>query len=262
MRNMKKTSGRDSAPCVGHHLKIAVRVASFGVLFFSLLGTGVAWAGADSFNCSAVIWKTSLALGLIFSLFAWLVYLPFRNTDQLLGNGLLSIFFFLCLFWLFGFAGFYFYFLVAPINVWLRTIALSGVTVALLYRMYIITCDIREAFQVHENLFDRMYCDEGTSITFTRQAVGFLEQARKNRNPFKSIHAYAAMIVAPFVLVLNKLLTPVLGDGHGVFLVSAFFSVPILLWGVEIFVQTIVTMIYYPIKLQRETGKPVLMKDW
>lgn len=259
---MKKNIGNDAAPCVGYHLKIAVRVASFGVLFFSLLGTGVAWAGTDSFKCSAAIWKTSLVLGLVFSLIAWFVYFPFRNTDQLLGNGLLSIFFFLCLFWLFGFAGFYFYFLVAPINIWLRTIAICGVTVALVYRAYIITCDIREAFQTHGNLFDRMYCDEGASITFTRQAVGFLEKARKNRNPFKSIHAYAAMIVAPFVLVLNRLLTPVIGDGDGVFLVAAFFSVPILLWGVEVFVQTIVTMIYYPIKIQRQTGKPVLMKDW
>lgn len=243
-------------------MKIAVRVASFGVLFFSLLGTGVAWAGTDSFNCSVVIWETSLALGLIFSLLAWLIYIPFRNTDQLLGNGLLSIFFFLCLFWLFGFAGFYFYFLVAPMNVWLRTIALSGVTVTLLYRMCVITCDIREAFQNHEDLFDRMYCDEGASITFTRQAIGLLERTRKNRNPFKATHAYIAMIVTPFVLVLNKLSTPVLGDGHGVFLASAFFSVPVLLWSVEIFVQTFMTMIYYPMKLQRETGKPVLMKDW
>ena len=70
------------------------------------------------------------------------------------------------------------------------------------------------------------------------------------------------MMVAPFVLVLNRVLTPVFGEGHGVFMVLAFFSVPILLWGVGILVQTIMTMIYYPIKLQRETGKSVLMKDW
>jgi hypothetical protein len=259
---MKKIITRDYVPRAGDHLEGAVKFASFGVLFFSLLGTGIAWAGTDSFNCSSVIWKTSLILGLFLSVFAWLVYLPFRNTDQLLGNGLLAIFFFLCLFWVFGFAGFYFYFLFAPINIWPRAIALCAVTAALLYRAHIIARDIREAFEKNESLFSQMYCDEGVSITFTREAIGLLEKARKNRNPFKSIHAYAAMIIAPFVLVLNRLLTPVLGDGHGVFLVSAFFSVPVLLWGVEIFVQTIVTMIYYPIKLQHETGKPVIIKDW
>lgn len=262
MKNMKSDTHSEGASGVGDHLKVAVRFASFGVLFFSLFGTAIAWAGTDSFNCSAIIWETSLLLGILCSLFAWLVYLPFRNTDQLLGNGLLSIFIFLCLFWLFGFGGFYFYFLFAPINLWLRIIALSSVTIALIYRAYIIPCDIKEAFQKHKRLFDRMYCDEGTFFTFSRQAIGLIEKSRKNRNPFKSVHAYAAMIVAPFVLVLNRVLSPVLGDGHGVFLVLAFFSVPMLLWGVEIFMQAIVTMIYYPIKLQRATGKPVLMKDW
>lgn len=246
----------------GDHLKVVVRAASFGVLFFSLFGTAIAWAGTQSFNCSPTIWKTSLLLGLFFSTFAWLVYFPFRNTDKLLGNGLLSIFIFLCLFWLFGFAGFYFYFLFAPINLWVRVMALSSVTMALFYRAYVIACDIKQAFQRHKELFDRMYCDEGMFFTFSRQSIDLLTKSRKNRNPFKSIHAYATMILSPFMMVLNKMLTPVLGDGHGVFLVFTFFSIPMLLWMIEIFTQAIITMIYYPIKLQRTTGKPVLMKDW
>jgi hypothetical protein len=259
---MKESTDRDDTSHVGDHLKIAVRLASFCVLFFSLFGTGIAWAGTESFNCSKIIWQTSLALGLTFSLLVWFVYLPFRNTNQLLGNGLLSIFFFLCAFLVFGFSGFYFYFLFAPINDFTRSVALSGMTATLLYRVYVIANDIKEAFQKDKNLFERMYCDEGASITFSRQAVGFLDRARKDRNPLKSIYVYAAMALSPFVLILNKLLTPAFGDGHGVFLISAFFSAPILLWGTDIFVQTIVTMIYYPIKLQKETEKPVLMKDW
>jgi hypothetical protein len=63
-----------------------------------------------------------------------------------------------------------------------------------------------------------MYCDEGEVFTFCREAVGVLEKARTNRNPFKSVHVYAATIVEPFTLSLNKILTPTLGDGHGVFL--------------------------------------------
>jgi hypothetical protein len=204
----------------------------------------------------------SLALNSSLSLLTWLVYFPFKNTDKLLGNGLLALFVLFSLFWVFGFAGFYFYFLFAPISIWSRIIALIGFTTALLYRAYIIMCDISEAFQKHEKLFDCMYCDEGTAFTFTREAVGLLEKSRRDRNPFKSIHAYAAMIVAPFVLVLNRVLTPVFGDGHGVFIVLVFFSAPLLLWGIGIVVQTIITMIYYPFKLQQETGKPVLMKNW
>jgi hypothetical protein len=107
-----------------------------------------------------------------------------------------------------------------------------------------------------------MYHNNGATITFNREAIGLLQEARKDRNPFKSVYLYAAMLVSPVALTLNRLLSPVMGDGHGVFAVAAFFSVPILQWGVEIFVQTIAAMVYYPIKLQKETGKSVLLKDW
>jgi hypothetical protein len=107
-----------------------------------------------------------------------------------------------------------------------------------------------------------MYHDEGEAFTFSRQAVDLLEKARRNRNPFKSVHSYAAIILAPFILTLNRISTPFFGDEHGVFLFLAFLSLPILLWTVEIFTQTFITMVYYPIKIHRATEKQVLMKNW
>lgn len=259
---MRRTLRKDDAGGAGDQLRKMVQFGSFGGLFFSLFGTGLIWAGADSFNCPAIIWKGSMIMNFVLFVLTWATYLPFRSTDLLLGNGLLTAFILISFFWLFGLAGFYFYFLFAPMNIWPRLIALIGVTAMLSRRAYIINSDIREALRKHKNLFNQMYCDEGASITFKREAIGLLEKSRRDRNPFKSIHAYAAIAVTPFVLVLNRLLTPVLGEGHGVFLVLAFFAVPMLLWGVGIFVQAIMTMIYYPIKLQRATGKPVLLKDW
>jgi hypothetical protein len=259
---MKTQFEQEYLPSVGEHLKRLSVLASFGGLFLSLSGTSFIWAGTDTFNCSTMIWKVSLALNLFLFSLTWLAYLPFRNTDRLLGNGLLSIFMLLSLFWLFGFSMFYFYLLFAPISILPRTVALVGVTTMLLYRAYVIIRDIEEAFRNKGNLFGRMYCHEGTSITFNRKAIGLLEKARRDRNPFKSVHFYVAMLLTPFSLSLDGLLAPILGSGHGVFIALAFLSIPILFWGVEIFVQTIITMIYYPIKLQQETGKPVLLKDW
>jgi hypothetical protein len=107
-----------------------------------------------------------------------------------------------------------------------------------------------------------MYHDEGEAFTFSRQAVDLLEKAKRNRNPFKSVHSYAAIILAPFILTLNRISTPFFGDEHGVFLFLAFLSLPILLWTVEIFTQTFITMVYYPIKIHGATEKQVLMKNW
>jgi len=132
----------------------------------------------------------------------------------------------------------------------------------LIHRAYIINFDIKEVFRKNKKLFAEMYHDEGEVFTFSRQAVGLLEKARRNRNPFNSIHLYAAIILAPFTLTLNRISTPLLGDGHGVFLFLAFLSLPILLWTVEIFTQTFITMVYYPIKIHRATEKQVLMKNW
>lgn len=253
---------QDDSPQVGAHLKLLVRMASFGGLFFSLSGTGVICAGTESFHCSPNIWKASLAFNFFIFSLTWITYLPFRHTDRLLGNGLLGVLMLFSMFWMTGLSTIYFYFLFSPINNQIKTIALTGITAALLHRSYLIKSDINEAFKKNKSLLRQMYCDEGSSITFRREATALLEKARRDRNPFKSYHLYAALIASPFVLSLNKVLTPILGDGHGVFLVSAFFSFPLLLWGVGIFVQTVMTMVYYPIKLERETGKPVLLKDW
>jgi hypothetical protein len=259
---MKKVKQHNWVRHPGDHLKGVVKVATFGGLFLSLIGTCVIWTGTDALNCPAIIWQSSLEVNLGAFILTWATYLPFRNTDRLLGHGLLSIFMLISLFWLFGFSMFYFYFLFAPISAWARFGILIGFTGMLFYRAYLISYDIKESFQKNKELFRRMYVDEGTCITYSQYSYSFLQEARRDRNPLKSIHAYAAIAVAPFVLVLDRLLAPVVGEGHGVFMVSAFLTAPILLWGVDMLVQTILTTVYYPIKLQRETGKPVLTKGW
>ncbi|WP_156116720.1 hypothetical protein [Massilia sp. 9096] len=248
-------------PSPGDHLRSLVRLASFGGLFISLIGSFVIWAGTDAFNCSPSIWKSSLETNVATFLITWATYIPFKNTNRLLGHGLISTLILFSLFWLFGFAMFYFYFLFAPMNFWTRAIILTGFTTMLLYRAFLIINDIKQAFQDNQNLFSRIYFDNGTAIFYDQNSFALLQEARRKRNPFKSFHAYAAIVIAPFFLAVNRITEPFVGEGHGVFMVSAFFSAPILLWAIEIFVQTIVTTIYYPIKLYLETGKPVLMKN-
>lgn len=257
---MKNASKQGSPPHAGDHLKEVAKTTSFCGLFLSLIGTLFVWAGVNAFNCHEVIWEISLIVNLLTFILTWFIYLSFRNTDKIIGKGLIVLLMLFSFFWLFGFSMFYFYFLFAPINIWARATALTGITTALLHRGILIYHDIESALENKKMLFGRIYCNDGESIIFSREAAGLLQEARGDRNPFKSIYLYAAMFITPIALSINKLFSPIIGDGHGVFAVTAFFSVPILQWGIEIFVQTIMTMIYYPIKLQRETGKPVLLR--
>lgn len=246
----------------GDHLSRLVKLGSFGGLFFSLIGTGLVWAGTDSFDCPTIVWKTSLAFNLMIFALTWIIYVPFRNTDLLLGNGLLMIAILFNMFSTFWFGGFYFYFIFAPINVFLRTIVLVGITLILCHRAYQICRDMIDVLQNNKRLLSSMYCDEGALITFKRGAIELLEKSRKQHRSFSFIHAYVAILATPFVFVLNRLSTPFLGEGHGVFLTLAFFSTPMMLWGVEIFMQTMISMVFYPIKLWRKTGKMTVLKDW
>jgi hypothetical protein len=259
---MKKTPTSYNALAPGSQLWNLMKFSSFGGLFLSLTGTVFSWAGSDSFHVSSMVWKISLLINITMFFAVWLSYLGFKSTDKLLGNGILSLFLLFSLFWLFGFSMFYFYFLFAPMNLWLRLVPLLGVSILLLHRAYLISSDIKRTFKAKESLFDRIYIEDENAFTFTRDAVRLVEKARPKRSPFTSIHTYATILLTPFVFVLNRILTPITGDGHGVFMIVAFISVPLMLWGVEIVVQTIFLMIYYPLKIHSDTGKDVLMKNW
>jgi hypothetical protein len=259
---MEKILVAKGIPIVGGHLGRLVRIGSFGGLFFSGIGTVLIWAGSDSFGLPSAVWAVSILLNLAMFLATWVCYVPFRKTDNLLGHGILSIFILFSFFWLFGYSMFFFYFLFSPIDLTTRVAVLVTVSTMLGYRVFLIFRDIKSVFEKNTGLFHTMYVKEGDNLTFTRDSVGYLERARPERSPFKSFHSYAAMVTTPFVLVLNRMLTPYAGDGHGIFIVLAFFSVPIMLWGVGVVVQTVVTMICIPLKIWRQTGKHILLKDW
>jgi hypothetical protein len=257
-----KSAREKYTPQVGHHIRRCVKTVSFSGLFFSIFGTCVIMAGSDSFHCSSLIWKSSLGFNLLVFCFTWLIYIPFKGTDRLIGIGILTLLMYFSLFWMFVFSTFYFYFLFAPVNIFLRVAVLAGSTAAFMYRAHLIIGDIKQAFQKHNKLFNRMYCDEGAVFTFNAQATRLLEKSRKNRDAFKLSHLYVGLIALPFIIILNRIFNPASSDDHSIFLFLSFLAFPMSLWGVEACVQTIMITIYYPFELQRRTGKIVLIKDW
>jgi hypothetical protein len=259
---MKKSTRQAQAPHTSDYIKGAAKTASFSGLFLSLMGTFFIWAGVNAFNCSEIIWKTSIAINLISFIFIWMIYFRFKNTEQLIGKGLIDFLLLFDLFWLFGFSMFYFYFIFAPLKPWVRATVLASFTTALILQGCFVLFDIKRAFNERKDLFDQIYCRTEGSIIFNKNSVNVLQEACRDRTPFRSVFLYAAMLVMPITLILNRLLSPVVGDGHGVFIVTAFLSLPILQWGMKIFTQTMAIMIYFPIKLKKKTGAPVLIKDW
>ncbi|PIF30114.1 hypothetical protein CLU81_0516 [Flavobacterium sp. 9] len=258
----KKKQTTINQPYFGKHNEKGVKTASFVGLFLSISATLFIWAGSERINCSPLIWKVSLCINLIFFALTWITYLPFRKTDKLLGNGMMAMFCMISVFWIFGFAGFYFYFLFASIHLWVKISISVGMTLILIHLVYQTHNDIEKAFRHNKNLFSLMYVEEEHAYTITQKAANFLDKAKPARNPLRSYHLYAAIFLPIFVLSLNEILTPTTSNGHSPFWLLAFLCSPMLVWGVDPFVQIFVTRIYYPITLEHNTGKPVLMKDW
>jgi hypothetical protein len=111
-------------------------------------------------------------------------------------------------------------------------------------------------------MFDRIYIEEDDAFYYLHSSVRTLEEVAPARDPFKSYHLYAALLITPFVVVLNRMLTPYTGSGHGVFIVLSFFGLPMMLFAMGVMVRSFIMMVYYPIKLRKTTGKPVLMRGF
>ena len=237
-------------PC----LLMATKISSFSGTFMTLVSTGVVQAATEDMKIQTdFAWKFGLWYALFSFVVPWLIYLRYRNSGLLLprqismviGGGVGA-------FSMFSFVGYFFYFGFAPIPIWAHILGMGGGLGVFGYWGYLVWGDVMTALQKH-NLFATIYVEKDDAILYYRNKKAF-----SDRSPFKSIHLYAAMLVAPFTFVLNRVLTPYTGSGHGVFIVLAFFGVPMTMFMIGSAVQVYILTIYYPIKLQRQTGKPVI----
>ncbi len=121
--------------------------------------------------------------------------------------------------------------------------------------------DVMEALQKN-GMFSKAYVDEGEAFYYSYDFMQKFEEVQKTRSPFKSYHLWFALALSPFVVILNRVLTPYTGSGHGVFMILSFLGLPMSLWIIGMAVRAYILMIHYPIKLQRQTGKPVLMRGF
>lgn len=246
-------------PSILHQQRFAL-YGSLCALFFFLFANVIIWAGIEAFAISTVILKISILVSALSFLTIWGIYILLKKSNFAIYNGLISTLILLSIFWTFGFAMFYFYFLFAPINLASRTIALTTQTFLLISRGRRTFLNIQEKFKQNRNIFDSIYVDVITSFELRCDSALLNKKLAKNHDPFVAIYFFLALATAPFVLSLNRLTTPILGDGHGVFITLAFFSAPICIWGIDIMVQVVTIRIFYPIRLHKLTGKPVLIK--
>ncbi|WP_251031463.1 hypothetical protein [Paraburkholderia strydomiana] len=230
-------------------------------LLLPLLGTGISYAAyADDLAVSEWPWKIGLLVTLFCLFVPFAISMMYRRANLLwvyglvLSTGVFAVYFF------FGVFAYFYYFVFAPMSPVLRWVGLLGGIALTLYwivltwrtvtRTIRTTSFVKEAF--NENASDFRYR--------TQAGMALFERLSEERSPFPKIYSYIAFGIAPFSLILGRLLSSNFG-ANGVLFALAVLGMPVSLWFVGLLVRIYLVMVSLPKKLEREHRKPVLIAN-
>ncbi|MFM0732857.1 hypothetical protein PQQ52_20485 [Paraburkholderia sediminicola] len=86
------------------------------------------------------------------------------------------------------------------------------------------------------------------------------EQFHNERSPFPKIYSYVVFGIAPFYLILSRVLSSNFGT-NGLLFVLAVLGMPMSLCLVGLLVRLYLVMVSLPRNLEKEHRKPVLVAD-
>jgi hypothetical protein len=90
--------------------------------------------------------------------------------------------------------------------------------------------------------------------------MALFERLNKERSPLPKIYSYLVFGIAPFYLILGRLLSSNFGT-NGVLFALAALGMPVSLWFAGLIVRLYLVMVSLPRKLEKEHRKPVLVAD-
>lgn len=247
---------------INDQLKGIVWKAAFGGAFIMSLSSAIILAGAIDFNVSRAMAFVGFVYAILVLIAFPVIYFIYRDHSPLWVNGLMGIFGGLIpAASIFGFGEFLFYFGFVASPRWVGVFGLlSGCLVVFLWGR-VTWFDVMEALH-KKGMYEKAYVNSENNIYYDFGFMEEFEKVQKKRSPFKSFHLYSALVITPFVFSLNRLLTPLVGGGHGVFLVLSFLGLPMGMWICGVVVRSFVLMIFCPFTIWRATGRHVLMRGF
>ncbi|MFM0184103.1 hypothetical protein PQR52_36930 [Paraburkholderia aspalathi] len=207
------------------------------------------------FGVSSLPGQISIALALLCTSSPLVALLVFRNTRRFVVYGWVRLFNLLSAYALVGITFYYFYFIFAPISAPVHTI---GLLVGGSLTLYWIWFSYRalSGFVTKSKFVEKAFSFSGASIQCDDKFFEILNKLYEEKNPFPAWHTWIVMGVAPFFLVLNRLLSTYFGS-QGVLFFIAAITFPASLWLLGLTVRVFVIMIQLPLSLQKSAGKPV-----
>jgi hypothetical protein len=226
-------------------------------LLLPLLGTGLSYiAYAKDVGSSNIPWLVGAFVTLLCVCLPVLICLLNRHGDALKAYGAIMIAGVAAVYFFFGVVGYFFYFGFASLPPSMRFYGVGGGLALSLYWIVISVRAVRHTLEA-KGFAEKCFVQNETSVVYAMQSsMACFERLHKERSPFPRVYYWLALGIAPFCLVLNRLLSPIFGGG-GVLFVIAVFAMPMSLWLLSVLVRFYLIMIAVPRDLERKLGKPV-----
>ncbi|MGF6993825.1 hypothetical protein [Paraburkholderia sp. GAS32] len=177
-----------------------------------------------------------------------------KGASRLRSAGLAGIFATGSVYFTFGVTFYFFYFLLAPMPVIFHVIGVGGGFALTAYWMTLAGKEVRRALATSK-FVGQSFEDVGDVLHYRLANMAKLEAFIKARSPSGKLHMWLVMLIAPFSLMLGRILSPYFGS-HGALFLGAVIMFPASLWVAGLLVRQYLVMIHLPLTLERSRGNP------
>ncbi|HDR9587326.1 TPA: hypothetical protein QDC22_004974 [Burkholderia stabilis] len=239
-------------------LSPAVAQAVWAGILLNALAVALAFTAYQfDYGVSSLPGKISVVIAVVCVATPVICWIACRGTQKFIVYGWLRLISLLSAYALIGLAFYFYYFVFAPMPILARIAGLViGGGLTLYWLAY--SCVALSRHVVSSDFESRAFDVDDDAIVCRKDFFEILDATYAERSPFVKWHSWIVMALAPFFLVLGRLLSMYFGTGGVLFFVAAV-TFPASLWLIGIMVRVGVTMIQLPRTMERKYRKPVLM---
>lgn len=253
-RTIKQSSSGISDP-----VRDAAKKAAWVCVLFPLLAAGVSYAAyADDLAVSQWPWRIAVAVMVAALAALGALAARSRESNLLWVFGLTQCIGFFVLYFFFGVFGYFFLFLFAPLPPQLRWPGLFGGIAITVYWLYMARRNVLHIVQ-HTAFVEKAFEEHASAFQYgIETGMQQFEKQTAEKSPFPRFLAWVVACIAPFYLVVQRILSAGFGT-PGVLFFLAVMGMPVSLWFAGLLVRIYVVMVALPMRLSREHNKPVVV---
>lgn len=250
-----RTTPRFSTDHVSDMVKKAIPVC----LMFPLLGAGISYLAYGGMGgVSELSWQIGIVVAVACCFLLLLICAKYHGTNALMACGLMLSISVLAIYYFFGVFAYFYFFVFSSISAyfnWVSLICGGGLTV---WWVWLACRNVRQTIAATP-FVHKMFVESGGDVTYClKDGMRTFEALCRDKSPFPKVLMYFVYGIAPFGLVVNRILSANFG-GDGVLVFAAALGMPVSLWFAGLFVRVYFVMVTLPVRIEREKHKRVVV---